>query len=109
MGVIIMIMTLWKMLLPKKSWLLLALKLHIVNSRLETAQLSFVYKNYWVVSDKCIFDATISRSYVLCGATYRRHLSCRKSEKMSSRPDWGAASLLNLFKRYFQQEYFLKE
>ena len=43
------------------------------------------------------------------GATYRRHLSCRKSEKMSSRPDWGAASLLNLFKRYFQQEYFLKE
>ena len=67
------------------------------------------YKNYWVISDKCIFDATISRSYVLCGATYRRYLSCRKSEKMSSRPDWGAASLLNLFKRYFQQEYFLKE
>ena len=67
------------------------------------------YENYWVICDKCIFDATISRSCVLCGATYRRHLSCRKSEKMSSRPDWGAASLLNLFKRYFQQEYFLKE
>ena len=30
------------MILPKKSWLLFALKLQTVNSRLEAAQLSFL-------------------------------------------------------------------
>ena len=53
-------------------------------------------------------DAPFSHSCVLCWATYRRHLSCRKSEKMSSRPDWGAASLLNLFKDIFNKNIFWK-
>ena len=34
----------------------------------DRAALLFFYKNYWVISDKCIFDATISRSRVLCVA-----------------------------------------
>ena len=34
----------------------------------DRAALLFFYKNYWVISDKCIFDATISRIRVHCGA-----------------------------------------
>ena len=34
----------------------------------DRAALLFFYKKYWVISDKCIFDATISRSRVLCVA-----------------------------------------